>query len=233
MLAVMRRRGSIAWDAGDDLYRDLADAVDRDTAKRVVNKLINGGRPDFEATGRLAEFTAAVEDYRAELAADARTRGQVATLAGRVIPLAADEANHAGKAVNRVVQGTAADVFNGAVVAIGRALGRLGDVAFLLHDELWVECDPADAEVVAALVRAEMMTAALGLGVYVPVRIDPDPGQAARFSWDQLGRWRWGPAVGDPTPGIVIDEPHRARVMAPLHAIAVGNPTESEGKPLA
>ena len=57
------------------------DTVDRDTAKRVVNTLINGGRPDFEATGRLAEFTAAVEDYRAELAAVARTRGHVATLA--------------------------------------------------------------------------------------------------------------------------------------------------------
>jgi hypothetical protein len=78
-----------------------------------------------------------------------------------------------------------------------------------------------------------MMTATLGLGVSVPVRIDPDPGQAVRFSWDQLSRWRWDPAVGDPTPGIVIDEPDRARVMAPLHAVAVGNPTESEGQSLA
>jgi len=25
------------------------------------------------------------------------------------------------------------------------------------------------------------------------------------FSWDQLATWRWGPGVGDPTPGIVIN----------------------------
>ncbi len=27
------------------------------------------------------------------------------------------------------------------------------------------------------------------------------------FTWDELSRWRWGPAIGDPTPG--IDNPGR------------------------
>ena len=25
------------------------------------------------------------------------------------------------------------------------------------------------------------------------------------FSWEDLSGWRWGPAVNDPTPGIIID----------------------------
>ena len=28
-------------------------------------------------------------------------------------------------------------------------------------------------------------------------------------TWDDLAAQRWGPAIGDPTPGIVIDEPNR------------------------
>ena len=64
-----RRRDLIAWDAGDDLYHDLAaDAsVDRDTVKVAVNRIINGGRPDPGATGRLAAFIQAADAYRADL----------------------------------------------------------------------------------------------------------------------------------------------------------------------
>ena len=32
---------------------------------------------------------------------------------------------------------------------------------------------------------------------------NPDP---PPFTWEELSAWRWGPAVGDPTPGIVVDE---------------------------
>jgi hypothetical protein len=176
-LTLLRRRRLITWDAGDDLYHDLgADAsVDRDVVKTLVNKIINGGQPEPGATGRLAEFITAVEDYRSELVADARTRRHVTTLAGRTIPLAVDETNYAGKAVNRVVQGTAADIFNQAVATIDQAIGDTGAVAFLLFDELWVDCDPADAIIIAALVRSEMMKAALKLGIHIPVRVHPDP----------------------------------------------------------
>jgi hypothetical protein len=173
--AVLQRRGLIGWDAGDDLYRILAPEGDRDTIKTAVNAIINGGRPEPGATGRLAEFTAAVETYRADLAADARSRGHVLTLAGNPIPLAADVANHAGKAVNRVIQGTAADIFNSAAVNLDSALGPLGKVTFLLHDEIWIECDPGDTLAVATLVRAGMESAAMALGVHIPVRIEPDP----------------------------------------------------------
>jgi hypothetical protein len=37
-------------------------------------------------------------------------------------------------------------------------------------------------------------------------------------SWEELSRLRWGPAVGDPTPGIVIDVPDRQKLMRALKA---------------
>lgn len=32
--------------------------------------------------------------------------------------------------------------------------------------------------------------------------------------WAELARWRWGPAAGDATPGIVVDVPDRGRLVA-------------------
>jgi hypothetical protein len=31
--------------------------------------------------------------------------------------------------------------------------------------------------------------------------------------WERLSRERWGPAIGDPTPGIIIDGPDRGRIV--------------------
>jgi TubC N-terminal docking domain len=38
--------------------------------------------------------------------------------------------------------------------------------------------------------------------------------------WERLSRERWGPAVGDPTPGIIVDGPARGRI------VIVGDPEE-------
>src|SRR5207248_668656 len=105
LLAILCRRGRIAWDAGPDLYRDLVadESIDRDAVKVAINRIINGGRPEPGATGRLAEFIKAACIYRGELAAAALGEGFVRTLTGRRIPLAPDEENHGGKAVNREV----------------------------------------------------------------------------------------------------------------------------------
>jgi hypothetical protein len=174
LLTILRRRGLVSWDAGEDLYRVLIgdSSVSRDEVKVIVNKLINGGRVDLAATGRLAEFLSATEAYRDSLAGDARAEGYVLTLAGRRIAIGVAEPNFRGKAVNRVVQGTAADIFNRAAVAVDAAIAenRLpAAVAFLLFDELWVEADPGDERIVP-LVRAAMEAAALADEVLVPVK---------------------------------------------------------------
>jgi hypothetical protein len=184
LLAILRRCGLIAWDAGADLDRDLIgdETIDRDVAKVEVNKVINGGWADPGTSGRLAEFIAAVDVYRAELAPLARSRGFVETLAGRRIPLAPDEPNYSGKAVNRVVQGTAADIFHRAAVGADRAIEAAGlpaAVAFLIFDELWVECGPEAAAEVARLVRSEMEAAAAAEGLAIPARLDESAPESA------------------------------------------------------
>src|SRR4051794_20101489 len=85
LLLILRRRCLIGWEVGpaEDLYRELIKGGDRDAAKVAVNKIINGGRPEPGAAGRLAEFIAAATAYRAELANAARAAGGVETLAGR------------------------------------------------------------------------------------------------------------------------------------------------------
>jgi hypothetical protein len=187
LLAVLKHYGLIDWEPGEDLYKTLGgDQADRDQVKILVNTLINGGRPSEELTGRLAEFVAALDAYRARLAAVAKTTWRVHTMTGRPILLDADEMNHGGKAVNRVVQGSAADVFNRAVLRVDDALAAEGlpaAVAFLLYDELWVECDPAIVPQVVELLRREMEAAAQALGVMVPAKIEQDDAEDAPGPW--------------------------------------------------
>jgi len=40
-------------------------------------------------------------------------------------------------------------------------------------------------------------------------------------TWDELAERRWGPAIGDPTPGIIIDRPDRGRILAAFEAAAL------------
>jgi hypothetical protein len=176
--SILTVKGLIDWYPGHDLYLTLAvGAIDRDMAKIIVNKLINGGRPPSNATGRLAEFIRAADIYRADLAAQAKVDGFVRTLAGRAILLAPDEENHSGKAVNRVVQGTAADIFNMAAIRIDDAIrteGLPASVAFLLYDEIWVEAEAYVLPQIIDLIRSEMEAAALAFGVTIPVKFGSD-----------------------------------------------------------
>jgi hypothetical protein len=48
--------------------------------------------------------------------------------------------------------------------------------------------------------------------------------------WAELSTWRWGPAKGDPTPGIVIDRPDRGRMLAALEAAATSESPLSGSK---
>jgi hypothetical protein len=235
LLKILRDRGLITWDVApeEDLYRVLiADpSIDRDTIKPMVNKVVNGGRHKGPATGRFAEFIRAADTYRRKLEAETRTKEYVRTLAGHTILLGTDEDNFGGRAVNRVVQGTASDIFNRACVAVVRAIeaeGLPAAVAFLLFDELWVECDPAVVIAVAELVRVEMEAAALADGVTVPVRFaaDPPPLMARAspvpvYTWEELATWRWGPTIGETTPDLVIDRSDSAGMRAALRALAL------------
>jgi hypothetical protein len=100
-----------------------------------------------------------------------------------------------------VVKGTAADVFNRAAVRVARAVeagGLSAAVAFLLFDELWVECEPADVSRVEALIRAELAADAAADGLTIPVRIEVGDGPGRPT--EGTGRSSEQVAVAPPEP---------------------------------
>ena len=113
----------------------------------------------------LAKYSG-VRDYMTRIVAEAKEKGQVETLFGRVRPMpelkAADfNTRSFGErvALNMPIQGTAADIIKLAMIRVHQRLETEGLAAKLVlqvHDELIVECPEAEAAQVAALLEREM-----------------------------------------------------------------------------
>ena len=107
-----------------------------------------------------------VRDYMARIVKEAREKGQVETLFGRIRPLPELQASDFNTrsfgervALNMPIQGTAADIIKLAMIRIHRRLAVEGLEARLVlqvHDELIVECPEGEADQVAALLEEEM-----------------------------------------------------------------------------
>ena len=79
----------------------------------------------------------------------ARRYGQVLTLSGRILPVHPD---YTYRAVNHVVQGSAADQLHHAVLTLEDA--GLGDTILVaMHDELVLDCDEATSKEVEHLMQ--------------------------------------------------------------------------------
>jgi DNA polymerase I len=110
---------------------------------------------------------------------DARASGVVKTLFGRrrLVPEVTSRngqirAGAERMAVNLPIQGTAADILKRAMIDIDRALTARGTRARMIltvHDELLLEAPSAEAEEVAALVKATMSAA---VALRVPLDVD-------------------------------------------------------------
>ena len=100
----------------------------------------------------------------------------VKTAFGRVRYFLGDDQEIKRQALNTPIQGTAADVFNLAIIRLRKELkqNRLGILVGAVHDSIIVECDKADATEVAALMKAAMeQTHSLwGMQVSFPVDIE-------------------------------------------------------------
>ncbi len=125
-----------------DLYLAVS-PQDRGEGKRWLNRVINGGSPacNFPPTPFALRLLDALSDFRSELAERVRREGYVETIAGNAIPLEAETDNFSGKAVNRLVQGSAADFFHFGLEQIDRRIQteRLAvQIYFLLYDEVWL-----------------------------------------------------------------------------------------------
>ncbi len=111
-----------------------------------------------------------VRDYMTGIVEKARKDGYVSTLMGRRRYLPELKSSNFIQrsfgervALNTPIQGTAADIIKIAMVRVWKGLRREGLKAHLIlqvHDELILECDKADADRAAELLRREMEGAA-------------------------------------------------------------------------
>ncbi len=129
-----------------DIYSCL-NAADRNEAKTWLNAVINGGGRKYRSnlSPRQEKWLDAIQELRAELTAEARREGGVRTIGGREIPLHKNESNLPGKAMNRLIQGSAADIFHYAVLQLAQRLREehnAWSVYFLLFDEVWLDGPP-------------------------------------------------------------------------------------------
>ncbi len=128
----------------------------RGVAKRFLNSLINGGprRPDFKPGPFFWKLLPALDELRAELWMKYNQTGVVETVMGRKIPLDKKEPNLSGKIMNRLIQGSAADFFNHAIIKLDAGLveeGEHGRIYFLLFDEVWISTRASYKKEVSAL----------------------------------------------------------------------------------
>ena len=189
---IHRRTASEVWGVPLDLVSD----AQRSAAKAVNFGIVYGisdfglarqlGCPPAEAKDIIARYFAryaGVKRYLDGVVDEARQRGAVRTLYGRVRRLTEITSRNWARrsfaertAMNSPIQGTAADLIKLAMIQAHRELQRLGLRARLLlqvHDELIFEAPEAERDAVADLARRSME----GAGVLsVPLRADVQVG---------------------------------------------------------
>ena len=159
----------------DDIYLAV-NPEDRETGKRWLNTLINGGMVSGRGTWNefQRQLLEAIQEFRQDLINRASRLGYVETLMGRHIPLPQNETNIAGKIMNRLIQGSASDVFNTAVARIYlRFVEGMepAKIVFLLFDEVWIEVEPEASQTVQELVLEMLQTIPQEMGVLLPMPV--------------------------------------------------------------
>jgi len=159
----------------EDIYLAV-NPENREAGKRWLNTLINGGM--VSNRGALNVFQRrlieAVQEFRQELINRASRLGFVETLGGRRIPLPENETNVSGKIMNRLIQGSASDIFNSAVARLylrfveGMEPAR---IIFLLFDEVWIEVDPKAVKTVQEIAQEILQTVPQEMGLLLPLPV--------------------------------------------------------------
>lgn len=166
-----------AWQGPEagDIYLTI-DPGDRKRAKSWLNAVINGGGSKF--AGDLNPFQMklweAIRELRQELLLTVSETGAVETIAGNRILLDQSESNLGGKAVNRLIQGSASDIFNHAVLTLYQRLiteALPARVYFLLYDEVWIEAAPEAEENLAELIRSTLEAINEHFALLIPLRV--------------------------------------------------------------
>jgi len=127
--------------------------------------------------------------YLDGLKEQAKTDGYVETLLGRRRPMPDIRSSNfivrssaERAAMNMPIQGTEADLMKLAMIAVDEKLAAIPSAKQLLqiHDSILVECDEADAETVAELLKTSMESIYPSL----PVKLDVDT--SSGINWGEL-----------------------------------------------
>lgn len=129
----------------DDIYK-LTGIPDRNQAKQWFNKMINGGRVPFSShtSRKMTLLKEALDNYRLEMTEYCRLENGIETIGKRKINIDAHEKNYGGLVINRIVQGSAADFFNEAMIALDAYIimeNLPAQIVLLLFDEVWLSID--------------------------------------------------------------------------------------------
>jgi DNA polymerase-1 len=153
-----------SYESGNDLYEPLmrAAGIDRNLAKvcllaslygqgvaSLARRIDHSEESAAQIRRQLFAAMPASERFMARVQGVARDEGKVVTLGRRILP--ADE-NTIYRAVNHVIQGSAADQLDWAVDSI-EAAGLGKHIVLGLHDELVVDCDADTAVEIERLMR--------------------------------------------------------------------------------
>ena len=112
-------------------------------AKIWLNRVINGGsvRCDFRSTCFMALFLDAFQQFRIDFVDQVHEQRYVETIGGHQIQIPDEDYNLSGKLVNRLIQGSASDVFNTSLELIDQEIQRQeieARIYFVIFDELWL-----------------------------------------------------------------------------------------------
>lgn len=126
----------------EDIYLAI-NPKDRPAAKLWLNRIINGGSitHEFKPTEFSLLLVDKIQEWRTEIYEKAYKEEFVETLGGRQIGINRNETNFSGKAVNRIIQGSASDIFQHALQRLDELIAEDNldtRLYFLLHDEIWL-----------------------------------------------------------------------------------------------
>lgn len=124
-------------------YSDLGTVEDRSQLKRSINRFINGGTlPDADTLTPFGHYWCEVTgSWQMNIIQEVRLSGEIQTITGRIIPVERSAPGWERRAINRVVQGSAADLFHHAVCQMHTVLTPPHRLYLVLYDAVWILWD--------------------------------------------------------------------------------------------
>ncbi len=158
-----------------DLYQAVG-PENREKAKIWFNAVINGGGRKYADNLNTFQIKIweAIRELRQELLIETQNTGKIITIGGTEISVHLNQSNMGGKVMNRLIQGSASDIFNNAVADLHQWFVEEmlpAKVYFLLFDEVWVSCDRRQVENLKVKIKQRLEEVNQKYSLFVPLKV--------------------------------------------------------------